>query len=228
MLLVTSTSHHPIHDCPISLILRALVFCLLLHLQRSRWPRFRRPHTGDHQPRQGVCGRTFKHNSRPSVSHRAVRFQKKSEWTLIGCCRPTRAVPELHQCLSSHRIACLRPESHADLLVANETNQALARRSDGRQRLWTKVASNYRHLVMRIHKRITTTSRYISRTSRPPPQTLGPCTIQLMAKRRKAHMAMCRRKHSVQSWRIGIHRRAQHAPRLRWTRWLVSLAQAKL
>lgn len=162
--------------------------------------------------------------------HRAVHFKKKPEWTLIGCCRLMRALPGLHQCLSSHRIACLRRESHAGLLlVANETNQALARRSDGRQIEWTRVASNSQHPAMRIHRRITTT-RYTSRvSSKPAPQTSGLCTTQLTAEeRRKAHMAMCRRRHSVRSWRIGIHRKARHAPRLRWTRWPVSLAQVHL
>jgi hypothetical protein len=166
----------------------------------------------------------------PSVSHRAVLFKKKPEWTLIGCCRLTKALPELHQCPSSHQIACLRRESHAGLLlVANETNQALARKSDGLQIEWTQVASNSQHSVMRIHRRITTT-RYTSRiSSKPAPQTSGLYTIQLRAReRRKAHMAMCRRKHSVQSWRIGIHRKARHALRLRWTRWPVSLAQVKV
>lgn len=141
-----------------------------------------------------------------------------------------RALPELRQCPSSHQIACLRRESHAGLLlVANETNQALARRLEGLRIGWTPVASNSQHPVMRIHRRITTT-RYTSRiSSKPAPQTSGLCTIQLRAReRRKAHMAMCRRKHSVQSWRIGIHHKARHAPRLRWTRWLVSFAQVKL
>ena len=216
--------------CSISFSLRALVCCPLLHLQSSRWPRLERPDTRDHQPRPGSCVRATKRISRPSLSHRAVLFRKKSEWTLIGCCRLTRALLELHQCLSSRQIACLHRESHAGLLlVANETNQALARRSGGLQIEWTPAASNHRLPVMRIHRRITTT-RYTSRiSSKPAPQTSGLCTTQLTAEeRRKAHMAMCRRRHSVRSWRIGIHRKARHAPRLRWTRWPVSLAQVHL
>ena len=219
------------YTCFIYLSLRDLACCPLLHLQSSRWPRCEGLETRDHQPRRGSCVRATKRISGPSVSNRAVLFKKKPEWTLIGCCRLMKALPELHQCPSSHQIACLHRESHAGLLlVANETNQALARKSDGLQIEWTRVSNNSRHPVMRIHRRITTT-RYTSRisSSKPAAQTSGLCTTQLMAEeRRKAHMAMCRRRHSVQSWRIGIHRKARHAPRLRWTRWPVSLAQAKL
>jgi hypothetical protein len=139
-----------------------------------------------------------------------------------------RTAPELHQSLNSQQIACLHRESRVGLpLVAKGTNQILARKSDDLRREWTQVASHLQLLDMQMHSHITTT--FTSRTSRALPRTLDLFTSLPTARARcRAHMAMCRHGHSVPSWRTGIHRKARHAPRRRWTRWLVSLAQVDL